>query len=135
MPPWLEEVLARALERLCVPDHGDLPAPAESGALEAALGFISGMPPATREEFQAMLALLEYSPYAFGPRRQRFSRLGDDDVDRLLVTLESSSLLSANAMFKALKAASMMGYWSRPGTWGGIGYSLDENPGVPEDRR
>ena len=134
IPAWLEAVLLRAMERMCAPDLDDLPPPSRSGALSAASVFIGGMPQSTQEELQSMLAIVEFAPYAFGPRRRRLTQLGDDELDRFLVTLETSPLLPARAMFKALKSVCMMGYYSRPEVWGAIGYSLTGNPGVPPER-
>lgn len=135
IPSWLSETLERAMTRVCAADDADFPDVRACGALDAALRFMGGMPSTTQEELQSMLAILEYAPYAFGPRRQRLTRLSDDEIDRLLLTLETSPLMPARAMFKALKSVCMMGYYTRPRVWLAIGYSLSGNPGVPAERR
>ncbi|RVU44795.1 hypothetical protein FRC91_07535 [Bradymonadales bacterium TMQ1] len=135
IPPWLSETLERAMARVCAADDADFPDVRACGALDAALLFIGGMPATTQEELQSMIAILEYAPYAFGPRRRRLTHLSDDEIDRFLLSLEASPLMPARAMFKALKSVCMMGYYTRPQLWPAIGYSLSGNPGVPAERR
>ncbi|MBA2664641.1 MAG: hypothetical protein H0U74_20305 [Bradymonadaceae bacterium] len=128
---WQVDVLAAIIERLCRYDAPDMPAPDQCGALEAALGFISHMPEESRAALSDLLTVFEIGPYVLGPGRERFSALDATSRDAYLASWEGSSLPPRRAAFRALKSACMMGYWTRPQTWSAIGYSIDDNPGVP----
>lgn len=135
LPAWLEEVLAASMDRMCRYDQELMPAPSQCGALEASREFLYGMPPSLQEEFQSLLVLIEVSPYVFGPRRMRFTSLSGRDQDVLLQGWERSSLMPRQAGFSAIKSLVMMGYWTRPEAFASIGYSVANNPGVPQPQR
>lgn len=135
MPGWIEAILASVMERMCRYDHDGMPPPDECGALEKTLAFVDGMPAETRRELQSLLVLIELSPYVLGPRRGRFSRLEGAYRDATLQLWEQSDLPPQRAGFNAIKSVVMMGYWSGPETWSSIGYSVADNPGVPEPQQ
>lgn len=129
-PLWVEEILAHVIGALC--DYGkDHPPAAQIGALEASLRFVGGMPPETRQEFQALLILIEVGPLILGPQRRRFSELTNTDRKAHLMRWEGAEIPALKGGFRAVKSVAMMGYWSRPETFSFIGYSVAKNPGVP----
>lgn len=132
MPDWIEEVLTSVVERMCRYDDEAMPDPIDCGAVEAAREFMSGIPAETRVEFQSLLVLLEVSPFVFGPQATRFTKLDGEQRDSVLRGWETAALIPKRTGFRALKSMVMMGYWSRPETWPAIGYSIHDNPGVPE---
>ena len=135
MPIWIDEIFVTVGGRMCRYDDEQMPAPDECDALEAARDFLAGMPAETRLEFQSLLVLLEMSPYVFGPRRDRLTALRGEEQDIVLQGWEQSPLVPKRTGFRAVKSVIMMGYWSRPATWGAIGYSVADNPGVPQPQR
>ncbi len=134
-PEWLVAVMDHCQARICRMDAEEAPEPREVGALEAALSFVEAMPASKEEEFQSLLALIEVAPYVFGPRRARFTALSGEEQDAHLQSWELSRLEGKRAGFRGLKSVAMMGFWTRPATFGWIQYSVAENPGVPERLR
>lgn len=132
IPDWIEEILSATARRMCRYEDDKMPAPDEFGAVEAAKQFMSGMPPQTRIEFQSLMVLLDVSPYVFGPKPRRFVLLRGEQRDQVLRDWETARLVPLRTGFRALKSVVMMGYWSQPETWPAIGYSIHDNPGVPE---
>lgn len=135
MPPWIDKIYCQVASRLCRYEDPEMPAPHDCGALAAGRDYLAQVPPSMQREFQSLLVLIEAAPYIYGPRRRRFTLLTGDEQDRALADWEQSALAPRRAGFYALKSMVMMGYWSRPATWGSIGYSVAENPGVPQQLR
>ncbi len=130
--PWEYRTLDAILDRMCAYPAPDLPRPADTYALEATLDFADTLPDGRRRQLRQLLALFEAGPLLLAPdgERTRFSELSDDAADTFLTGWETSSLPPRRAAFRALKSVCMMGYWSQPDTWDGIGYSLEANPGL-----
>ena len=135
MPGWIEDILAAVIEQMCGYADGELPEALECGALDGALEFVSGMPGSTREELQSLLVLVELSPYMLGPRRRRFTELNGEMRNEVLRRWEQAPLVPMKGGFAALKSVAMMGYWTQPESWRAIGYSVAQNPGVPEPQK
>lgn len=135
MPDWIEAILEAVTARMCRYESDGMPAPAECGALDNTRRFMEGIPLETRREFQSLLVLIELSPYVLGPRRERFTQLEGAYQDAALQLWEQSDLPPQRAGFNAIKSMVMMGYWSRPETWSSIGYSIADNPGVPQPQQ
>lgn len=128
---WQREVLASVLDRMCAYDGDDLPAPAQTDALEAAVGFTSTMPPSTRQKLFDLLSVFELGAAALGPQRERkrFTQMDTWAQDQYLAAWEASPIEPMRAGFHGLKSVCMMGYWTRPGTWPAISYGLDTEGG------
>lgn len=135
MPSWIREVFVAVVDRMCAYDNPEMPDPRKCGATEAALEFLEGTPPETREELQSLLVFVEISPFLLGPERSRFTSLEAESKGELLRRWEQSPLDPMRGGFRALKSMVMMGYWSRPETFGAIGYSVSDNPGVPDPQQ
>jgi len=131
--PWQADTLDSLQKRLC---RGEgIPQTYEVDALEVTLRFVSNMPEATRRKMAGLLTLFEAGPYVLGPTRKRFSQLSGPHQDAYLRTWEAASLAPQRAIYHALKTIAVMGYWTQPATWPHIGYSLAQNPGLPEHLR
>lgn len=128
--------LDAVLDRLCDYEGDDLPRPADTFALQATLDFIDTFPRGRKDQLRDLLALFEAGAIVLGPdgEHRRFSKLGPQAADTYLTGWDQSKLPPRRAAFRALKSVCMMGYWSQQGTWGAIGYSLEENPGLETER-
>lgn len=129
--PWQVRTLESLQAVICEPDRADLPAPDSCGALEATLKFMRSMPTPTVERMAALLAVFEAAPIALGPKRKRLSELSLAERRAFLASWPDSKIPQQRAAFHAIKTVCMMGYWSRAQTWSAIGYSIQDNPGVP----
>lgn len=130
--PWEYRTLDAVLDRMCAYTRPDLPRPADTFALESTLDFIDTFPHGRRRQLRQLLAVVEAGPLVLAPEgeRQRFSLLSPEAADTYLRGWDESALPPRRAAFRALKSVCMMGYWSQPDTWDGIGYSLEDNPGL-----
>ena len=127
---WQRATLDATLARLCRYDDPELPHPDACGALDAALGFIAQMPPQTRQQLADLLAVFEAGVMVLGPERAagRFTRLTPDAQDAYITSWEQSLAPPMRAAFLGLKAACMMGYWTRPAAWPAISYAINPHP-------
>ncbi len=130
--PWQIRTLESLQTVICATEDAELPSPEECGALEATLSFLRGMPRPTIDRMSALLALFEAAPLAMGPVRVRLSALDTTQRNDFLESWPDSRLAQQRAAFHAIKTMCMMGYWTRPSTWGPIGYDIKSNPGVPD---
>lgn len=128
---WEYRTLDAVLHRMCDYDP-QLPRPADTIALESILEFVDTFPEPRRRQIRQILAIFEAGSQLLGPngRHRRFTELDDDAADVYLRSWEQSRLPPRRAVFRALKSICMVGYWSQPETWGSIGYSLEQNPGL-----
>jgi hypothetical protein len=125
----LEAAVVSALaQRICRPDGPDLPTPDGAAATRFVEGYLQGLPPEQGLRLRDLLALWEYQPLAFGPRRTRFTLLTPDEQDANLEQWAASTVPQRIAVFKALRTLCMLWYWSQPATWPAIRY---DGPTVP----
>jgi hypothetical protein len=130
--PWETRTLDAILDRMCAYTRPDLPRPDDTDALESTLDFVDTFPQGRRRQLRQLLAVVEAGPLVLAPagERERFSELSAEAADTYLRGWDESALPPRRAAFRALKSVCMMGYWSQPDTWDGIGYSLEDNPGL-----
>lgn len=131
LAPWQETALEALISRICDPGETELPRPEEVGAADVARSYLRWMPEVTRRKLGHLIATFEGGPLVLGPSRRRFSELDASDQDAYLEKWSESSLPPMRAAFHAIKQVAMMGYYSQPGAWPGIGYSIRRNPGAP----
>ena len=120
-----EQVLARAIDVMCHSGDSALPAPGQTKALDAALGFLAQAPAPTRQKLIDVVWLVEAGGRVMASPRAPFSSLSLEQATAYLAQWEGAALEPMRAAFAGLKSVCMIGYWSRPGTWEAIGYGLD----------
>ena len=69
-----------------------------------------------------MLYVLEFTPYAFGPRRRRFSRLTAAEREAALSGWETSRIALRRQLLNALKLAVTLQAYDSPAAGAAIGY-------------
>lgn len=132
---WEYRSLSALLDCMCG-YGGRLPRPTDTPALESLLTFVETLPEGRRRQLRDLVALFEAGSLVLGPEgsRERFSELDDAAAETYLRSWEESALPPRRAAFRALKSVCMMAYWSQRETWGPIGYSLEDNPGLDTSR-
>jgi hypothetical protein len=135
--PWQLETLAAFLDRLTHDPDADLPRASDIGAAQTCAEFISKLPASRIAQISHVLAVFEAGSMVLSGdfERERFTALPDDARDRYIEGWASSPLPQRRTIFAALKSIGGIGYWSQDATWPAIGYSIDENPGVPDHAR
>ncbi|MGM0557404.1 MAG: hypothetical protein ACQEVA_13560 [Myxococcota bacterium] len=131
---WQLETLSAFLDRLVHDPDGELPTASEVGAAETCATFISRLPAARIAQISHVLAVFEAGAVVLpgAHARKRFTRLDPPDQDAYLSGWATSDLPQRRTIFAALKSIGGIGYWSRDATWAPIGYSIEDNPGVPD---
>ena len=122
---WQFVVVEHAARRIAAPDRpGDasIPSSDETDVAGFVDAWVARMPATLRRDFGRWLGYLEHlAPVAAG-KTSRFSRLGPEDQDRVLATIEASPSDELRAGFEAAKSLVMMGYYRDPRTWRIVGY-------------
>jgi hypothetical protein len=127
MSPWQFVVVQHAARRIAAPDpeaEHDRSVP-DADDVDAA-GFVDGwlakMQPRVRRDFGRFLAYVEHLAPARAGFASRFTRLGPQAQDRVLVATEASSSDLLRAGFDGLKSLVLMGYYRDSRAWGIVGY-------------
>lgn len=114
LSPWhylvIEAFGARVLdpERAPVADFAD--------------GYLVDLAANDRRDLLAFVAYVEHlAPLALGHTR-RFTLLSEADQDRVLESLEQSSIDLLRGGFQALKSLCLMAHYRRPESWPALGY-------------
>lgn len=98
------------------------PTPEELGVASQIDVFVARLDDANRRDLRRLLHLTEHAlPFCAGFAR-RFTRLSGDEQDRVLASMETSSVGLLRGAFNALKALCVMAFFAHPLTWGAIGY-------------
>ncbi len=114
LSPWQWVVLSAVGDRLLDPERADV--------ADFADEYLVDLAPQDRADLIKLIAVVEHvAPLQLGLLR-RFSSLGPEDQDRVLVELEQSPLGLVRGGFQALKAIAMMALYRSPASWGAIGY-------------
>jgi hypothetical protein len=125
MSGWQFVVVEHVARRVVAPDRPDDPSIPTADALDVA-GFVDSwmarLPPPVRRDLGRFLAVIEHAAplgVGFG---SRFTRLGPADQDRVLASLEASSVDLLRAGFDGLKALVLMGFYRDVRAWSIVGY-------------
>jgi hypothetical protein len=122
---WQFVVVQHAARRITAPDRpGDpsIPVADDLDVAEFVDAWVSKMPARVRRDLGRFLAYLEHvAPLGVG-LSSRFTRLGPDDQDRVLASVEASSHELLRAGFDGLKSLVFIGYYRDARTWGMLGY-------------
>jgi hypothetical protein len=122
---WELAVVTHAARRIAAPDRpGDASIPSADDVDVA--GFVDAYAarmstPLRRDLSRALLYLEQVAPVAIGLPR-RFTELTSDEQDRVLSSLETSSVLLLRGVFNSLKSLVFMGYYRDARTWSLIRY-------------
>ena len=122
---WHAVVVEAVAARVVAPDRrGDpnIPTPADLDVVGFVDGYVAGLPADLRRDFLRLLAFVEHLAPLRAGLTSRFSGLGPDDQDRVLLSLERSAVPLLARGFDALKSCVFMGYYRHPRAWAIAGY-------------
>lgn len=117
---WHAVVVEAVAARVVAPDRrGDatIPTAAELDVVGFIDGYVADLPADLRRDFLRLLAFVEHLAPLRAGHTSRFSRLGPDAQDRVLLSLERSQVPLLARGFDALKACVFMGYYRHPRAW------------------
>lgn len=84
--------------------------------------FVADFDRDVRRQVRLMLRIFEHGTHVFDLMRGRFTTLSPTEQKRYLEGWMDSSIGARRVVFRALKALSALGYYSRPESWAPLGY-------------
>jgi hypothetical protein len=125
LAPWQFVVVEHAARRIAAPDREADPFIPTADELDVASfvdDWLTRLPARVRRDLGRFLAYVEHvAPMGIGSMA-RFTRLSEEDQDRVLASVESSSSDLLRAGFDGLRSLVFLGYYRDPRTWRIIGY-------------
>ena len=116
------ELLALLTDTMA-PESGAFPLGACTPKLRQAVwNYFAQLHPLGTVGLTAILYVIEYGPYAFGPRRCRFSAMRPTERDAYLAGWEHSRLAFRRPLLNGLKLAIMLVFYDAPEVCAQIGY-------------
>lgn len=120
--PWETAVVRHLARRVCAADRPGVVTPDEVGVTPFVETYIATMPARLQRDFRRFLQFVEQVAPLGAGFASRFTKLGSEDQDKVLTSLESHSNDLIRGGFDAVKAALFMGYYRDPRTWSILGY-------------
>lgn len=114
MPKSEQAVVAACADTLFPPDGPISVSGTEAGLVGYVGTYVSGMPWARRALIRLLFLFIQLSPWLFGPRRSRFTRLSPADRQRALEEMAASTLYFRRIAFLSMRAIMTMGYFACP---------------------
>ena len=115
--------LLRLLTNTMVPEGGAFAAGAATVQLDQTVWqYFGRLHPLGTSGLTAILYVIEFGPYLFGPRRRRFSRLDPAERETYLAGWETSHLSARRQLLNGLKLAVMLHFYDRPEVATAVGF-------------
>jgi hypothetical protein len=97
------------------PPAGPIPVSGtEAGLVAYVAAYRSGLPRLPRLLVGLLFLFIQLSPWVFGPRRARFSRLPPADRARVFAEMATSAFYFRRVAFLSMRAIMTMGYFACP---------------------
>lgn len=110
-----EQAIVAACADALFPPGGPIPiSGTEAGLVDYLDGYIGGLPPLPRLLGRLLFHSVEHGPWAFGPRRVRFTRLRPEERIRALRELYESPHYFRRVSALSMRAMMTMGYLANP---------------------
>lgn len=124
-----EQTILAALADAFFPPDGPIPVSgSEAGLVEYMDGYAKQLPPGQARLVRLLIHFLEHAPWAFGPRRQRFSSLGLDDRIAVLERMRTSPIYFRRIAFLTMRTMLSMGYLAHEEVARRIGNTPNADP-------
>jgi hypothetical protein len=106
-----EQAIVAACADALFPAGGPIPlSGTEAGLVRYVEQYVVRAPAAMRPTIRLLFHFIEYSPWVFGPRRARFTRLSPADRVRTLALMANSRIYFRRVAFLSLRTMLSMGY-------------------------
>ncbi len=123
-----QEIVAACADAL-FPPGGPIPlSGTEAGLVEYVDHYVARTPRSLRPYLRLLLHFVELSPWLFGPRRVRFTRLPQADRIAVLASMSQSCIYFRRVSFLSLRTMLSMGYLANEKVACAIGVSCCATP-------
>ena len=110
-----EQIVVAACADTMFPPAGPIPVSGVQAGLVAYVdAYILALPGRRRLLVHLLFLFIQFSPWLFGPRRSRFTRLRPIDRFRVFQDMAFSSLYLRRIAFLSVRAIMTMGYFACP---------------------
>jgi hypothetical protein len=131
-----EQAIVAACADALFPPGGPIPVSGTEAGLVAYLdAYIAAMPPTPRLLGRLLFQSIEHSPWIFGPRRVRFTRLRPEERTFVLKEMYESRLYFRRVSALSMRAMMTMAYLSHPKVAEAMGMRADLAPFEAKDTR
>lgn len=124
-----EQAIVASLADAFFPPGGPIPVSGtEAGLVEYMDDYCKQLPPGQGRLVRLLFVFLEHSPWAFGPRRERFSSLSLADRIEVLERMRTSPIYFRRIAFLSMRTMLTMGYLAHAGVARQVGSVPHEDP-------
>ena len=110
-----EQTMIAACADAMFPPAGPIPVSGTQAGLVAYVDtYLKGLPWAQRVLVRLLFLFIQLSPWLFGPRRSRFTRLSPADRIRVFGDMAVSTIYFRRVAFLSMRAIMTMGYFACP---------------------
>lgn len=110
-----EQTVVAACADAMFPPAGPIPVSGTQAGLVAYVdGYLLGLPRTQRLLVRLLFLFIQLSPWLFGPRRTRFTRLTPADRIRVFKDMAVSAVYFRRVAFLSMRAIMTMGYFACP---------------------
>jgi hypothetical protein len=130
--PAEQEILTQIVERMVDSDQPGAPRVRDTRTILTIDALCSSLDPSITQPLPTLLHVVDYAPFVFDLRFERFTHLAPAEQDASLDGWMRSRFALRRQAFMALRNLSFLGYYSQEETWPGIGYAgplLRQKPG------
>jgi hypothetical protein len=131
-----EQAIVAALADAFFPPGGPIPlSGSDAGLVEYMDRYARQLPAGQGRLVRLLIQFLEHAPWAFGPRRQRFSSMPLDARIAVLERMRVSPIYFRRIAFLSMRTMLTMGYLAHPDVASRIGMTPNADPFGMGDRR
>lgn len=121
--PAEQEVLVQVVERMVASSEPGAPPVRDTNAIGTIDALCGSLDPSITKPLPTLLRVVDYAPFLFDLRFQRFTSLAPAEQDASLEGWMRSRFALRRTAFLALRNLSFLGYYSQEETWPLIGYA------------
>jgi hypothetical protein len=124
-----EQAIVAACADALFPPGGPIPlSGTEAGVVEYMERYVQWAPRATRVLIRLLIRFIEHSPWLFGPRHARFTRLSHEERCAALDRMARSQVYFHRVSFLSMRTMLSMGYLANPEVSRSIGITSSATP-------
>lgn len=117
------EILTQVVERMVASLEPGAPRVRDTNAVGTIDALCGSLDPSITQPLPTLLRAVDYAPFVFDLRFERFSRMTPSERDASLEGWMRSRFALRRMAFQALRNLSFLGYYSQEETWPLIGYA------------
>lgn len=124
-----EQAIVAACADAFFPPGGPIPlSGSEAGLVEYMDDYVRRLPEGQALLVRLLLEFIEHGPWVFGPKRVRFTSLGERDREAVLESMRTSPIYFRRIAFLSMRTMLTMGYLAHPKVAEAMKMKADTDP-------